>query len=261
VTVLRLIVTSLVSVAAFAASPVDVERDLLRLTNAERAKAGLPAFELEPRLTAAAREHSALMAQHKQLSHQFSGEAALSARVAKTGLRFDRVGENVSFTDYPDVAPSAHTGLMNSPPHRANILNPKYTAIGIGVVQNGDAFYITQDFAHALGAADTAAIERQVIAAVGSLRRNSGLGPMERVEKSRLGEMACRTDLSPARLFASDPAARGAVVFTTFDARELPAQLQAQVRSPRFHRFAVAACPQSTSSGGNGQFQFAVLFY
>jgi uncharacterized protein YkwD len=44
---------------------------------------------------------------------------------------------------------SAHTALMNSEGHRANILNSSFTRIGIGIVWNQakGAYYITQWFA------------------------------------------------------------------------------------------------------------------
>ena len=69
------------------------------------------------------------MVKHGGLSHQFDGEPSLQIRVADENLRSDRLAENVGLE--MDVA-GIHAGLMNSPPHRANILSPNYNAIGVG---------------------------------------------------------------------------------------------------------------------------------
>ena len=72
------------------------------------------------------------MVKHQRLSHQFDDEPPLQVRFADENLRSDRQAENVALE--MDVA-GAHAILMNSPPHRANILSPKYNAVGVGVMQ------------------------------------------------------------------------------------------------------------------------------
>src|SRR5512141_2873272 len=93
--VLTLLLAS--SLSAFAQQDTStMEQELLRLVNQERAKSGVPQLRLDPRLTAAARAHSQLMAQRTKLAHRLEGEPELSQRVAVTGLRFNAVAENVS---------------------------------------------------------------------------------------------------------------------------------------------------------------------
>ena len=58
-------------------------------------------------------------------------------------MHFDVSGENVAVNT---TAAGAHKGLMGSPPHRANILYPRYNAIGIGVLRAGQQIWVTQDF-------------------------------------------------------------------------------------------------------------------
>lgn len=69
--------------------------------------------------------------------------------VKKVGYRYTFVGENLSLNYF--TSESAHTALMNSPGHRANILNDNFTEIGINYVRgklNGeDAFFVVQHFA------------------------------------------------------------------------------------------------------------------
>jgi uncharacterized protein YkwD len=48
--------------------------------------------------------------------------------------------------------PGANTGFMHSPPHRANILNRQYNAVGIGVVWKGTQVWVTEDFANRVSA-------------------------------------------------------------------------------------------------------------
>src|SRR5208337_5468961 len=108
---------------------------------------GLQPLAVDERLTQAARKHTAQMVKNKALSHQFDGEPSVQARSADENLRSDRQAENVALE--MDVA-GAHAILMNSPPHRANILSPKYNAVGVGVLRSGDRVYVTEDFAHRL---------------------------------------------------------------------------------------------------------------
>ncbi|HYX53245.1 MAG TPA: CAP domain-containing protein, partial [Candidatus Limnocylindrales bacterium] len=128
--------TSLLTAGASAAGPVSSpDRTLFELVNQARRRAGLNPLAWDDRLAEAALRHSQQLASHKSLSHQFRGEPELAARASAVGARFSSVGENVAYA--PTVS-RAHDGLMHSPPHRANILHPEFTAIGIAIVPRGD---------------------------------------------------------------------------------------------------------------------------
>ena len=146
---LILVFSWLLAVPSLAQSPFDAdgEKQLIELINQERARADLQPLATDQRLTQAARKHTALMVKHKALSHQFDDEESLQLRTAEENIRFDRQAENVALE--MDVT-GAHAILMNSPPHRANILSPDYNAIGVGVMRSGDEVYVTEDFAHRL---------------------------------------------------------------------------------------------------------------
>lgn len=65
-------------------------------------------------------------------------------RLAAAGLRYALSAENIAFAP---TAEQAHEGLMNSPPHRANILNPGFTRVGVAVLGNTDhGLMVTQEF-------------------------------------------------------------------------------------------------------------------
>lgn len=121
------------------------ERAVLELTNAERTKAGLAPLVLNPQLCSAARGHSKTMAQRNQLAHSF-GTDQFTDRIAATGYRSGAAAENIAMG-----APTPGEAVamwMRSPGHRANILNPQYREIGVGIgVSAGGQRYYTQVFA------------------------------------------------------------------------------------------------------------------
>jgi hypothetical protein len=181
-----------IATAAFAQSNqwVRQEQELVKQLNASRREAGLPALRVNPELTEAARKHSAIMAEQDKLSHVLPGEDSVAKRLADTGLRFNRSGENVGYnTDFNGV----HEGFMNSPPHRANILSPDYTEVGIGVVHDDKGvWWATQDFAHTLAERSASQAEDLAAQSFTRLRRNAGTPPLKRLNSTRLM-------ISPAR--------------------------------------------------------------
>ena len=69
---------------------------------------------------------------------------------------------------------------MLSPPHRANLLNPSYNVIGLGVVRNGDRLYIVQDFGHALPNYSAAEVKGADCRGCGGLARRRASQPDSR---------------------------------------------------------------------------------
>ncbi|WP_432711580.1 CAP domain-containing protein, partial [Pedobacter sp.] len=66
------------------------------------------------------------------------------ARIRKYRVSFMSAGENLALAQ---TLPLAHVGLMNSPGHRANILNPSFGRLGIGILDGGIyGLMITQNF-------------------------------------------------------------------------------------------------------------------
>ena len=122
------------------------EKQLVDLMNQERTKQGIPPLQVDPRLTQAARKHTALMVQNHSKTHQIGSEPQMPARLSNENLPSDQKAENISVA--PTVAAN-HETMMHSPDHRANIMNPDYNVVGVGAVQCG-ALWVTQDFAHRL---------------------------------------------------------------------------------------------------------------
>ena len=123
------------------------ERVLLDAANRDRAAHGLQALQWDAALAAAARAHAQRMAQHNALSHQFPGEAPMQDRARQAGARFSLVAENVALGP---TAAGIHTQWMNSPPHRANLLDHELNSVGIAVVQSGGTLFAVEDFSNAV---------------------------------------------------------------------------------------------------------------
>jgi uncharacterized protein YkwD len=121
------------------------EQGVLDATNAERKAEGLPPLKPNPKLFAAARAHSENMAKQSKLDHVLD-EKSPADRVKAAGYAFRMVGENVEH-NAPTPA-EAVKDWMNSPGHKANILNKDFTEIGIAVARNdkGEPYW-TQVFA------------------------------------------------------------------------------------------------------------------
>lgn len=122
----------------------DLEAEMLRLVNKERIAAGLGALAPDPELTEVARRHSADMFARGYFAHDTPEGRDPFDRMRAADVRFLTAGENLALAR---TVPIAHTGLMNSPGHRANILRPEFGRVGIGIMDGGmRGFMVTQNF-------------------------------------------------------------------------------------------------------------------
>jgi uncharacterized protein YkwD/uncharacterized membrane protein required for colicin V production len=122
----------------------DLEAQMLALVNQERANAGLAALALDPALTQEARRHSADMLARGYFAHTSPEGFDLAGRLAAAEISYHIAGENLALAPTLQLA---HTGLMNSPEHRENILRPAFGRVGIGIVDGGvHGLMITQVF-------------------------------------------------------------------------------------------------------------------
>ena len=117
------------------------EKALVELTNAERAKADLPALRPSRKLFEAARGHAANMAKQDKLEHDLDGKTAAD-RVSAAGYTFARAGENIGWN--ARTPKDAVAGWMESPPHRGNILTREFTEVGVGTARNekGEPYWV-----------------------------------------------------------------------------------------------------------------------
>jgi hypothetical protein len=101
----------------------------------ERTTRGLSTLSIASDLIAIARQHSADMASQ----HRIYDDPNMHNEVQNWQAMGDNVGAGPSVD-------AVHQAFMNSPGHRANILNPVFTDIGVGVVWSGNTLFVTEIF-------------------------------------------------------------------------------------------------------------------
>ncbi len=127
-----------------------VEQEVFARINTERAKNGLAQLALDSTLTTLARAHSTDMVTNSYFSHTDLSGCDGACRFTNAGYAYSWMGENIyTMTGY-SLTPAATadmvvSGWMNSPGHRANILNTHFTNQGIGVAVQGSTVDVTQD--------------------------------------------------------------------------------------------------------------------
>jgi uncharacterized protein YkwD len=129
-------------VAAAAPADLGAEGQVLALTNAQRAAAGCGALSADPALANVARAHSADMRDRNFFSHTNLDGLDPFDRAARAGLTAR--AENIAYGQ-PDAA-AVMDAWMNSPGHRANILDCSLTRLGVGVAEGAGGPWWTQLF-------------------------------------------------------------------------------------------------------------------
>lgn len=225
----------------------DKARQILSLTNQDRADHGLQPLKWDASLASAAAAHTQRMANEKSLSHQYPGEADPSARAAQAGAHFQAIAENTAMGPDPK---SIEKEWMNSVPHRTNILDPQMNAIGIAVVEKGGYLYATEDFSNVAESLNRQRVEDKV----SDLLRAQNITPSQRRDQA---EQACAAGqgLPPG----SD--AKSIVRFQTSDLSQLPSQVADQLKSGQYTRASVGACSPGASEGNFTSYRVAILLY
>jgi len=122
----------------------DLEEQMLQLVNEERTKRGIPPVKADPEMTKVARLHSIDMFARGYFSHYTPEKKDPFDRMKASGVRFLTAGENLALGRTLKIC---HEGLMNSPGHKANILNPAFGRLGIGIMDGGIyGLMISQEF-------------------------------------------------------------------------------------------------------------------
>ena len=239
-------------------SDTSAEQTLFRLANDERKTAGVPLLEWDEQLADAARVHALQLAEHKKLSHEFDGEEPLTSRVARQGVRFDSVAENVAFAD---SAEEAHEGFMGSAGHRANLLRARYNTAGIGAVRlPGGALYVAQDFAHRVTQYSGSQVEALVFQELNRERTQARLSTLVRESKPELRDEACNGHATANSVAATHPGTGHIVVFTGSEPNDLPALMRHTARQG-YGAVALGACYPPIAKYTFASFTVVAIFY
>ena len=260
---LAILVLSLVPILSAADFDAKVERQMFDLVNKERTERGLPALTWSDKLQQSARTHTEKIAARQILSHRFSEEPAVPERIAATGLHFSATAENLASTSGdPIVTPAEdlHAALMGSSGHRANILDPKYTALGIGVIHHGDTYFATQNFALTTASYSDREAEQRLISLIQQARAKVNLPRIEVVMSQRLRDAICaesKQDALAAQPLIVDQGYFGVSAATVANLDIVPPSLKKVVFSPTLKKMAVGACFQVTPKYPGGMYWLA----
>jgi hypothetical protein len=117
-----------------------VEIAIVEMTNALRREQKLAAVKTNPQLINAARAYAKFLASKDLFSHSADGRQP-AARAADAGYQYCEIAENLAWHrdgngfETRDLAAKVVSGWMNSPGHRANLLNGHVTDIGVAVAE------------------------------------------------------------------------------------------------------------------------------
>ncbi|MFE4517728.1 CAP domain-containing protein [Kitasatospora sp. NPDC056783] len=120
-------------------------QQVVDLVNVQRAKAGCGPVGAEPRLASAAQSHSDDMANRNYFDHASPEGEHADHRIEAAGYSWSTWGENIARGQKDPAA--VMDAWMNSPGHRANILNCSFNQLGVGVRTGANGPWWTQVFA------------------------------------------------------------------------------------------------------------------
>ncbi|WP_406099575.1 sigma-70 family RNA polymerase sigma factor [Streptomyces sp. NBC_01013] len=132
------------STPAVQPTPMSTAAQVVALANKERGAAGCGPLKEDPQLTDAAQRHSDDMSARDFFEHTNPDGADPGQRVTDAGYRWSTYGENIARGQQTPAA--VMESWMNSPGHRANILNCAFKDVGIGIHQGPGGPWWTQDF-------------------------------------------------------------------------------------------------------------------
>jgi len=240
-----------VVILTFAAPPArgqdkGAAQALFESANHERPARGLAPLIWSAALAAAARQHALRMAAQNTLSHQLPGEPGMVDRASQAGAHFSSLAENVA--EGPS-AESVHEQWMNSPPHRANLLDPQLDSVGIAVAKRGGVLFAAEDFSLAV---ERLTLEQEE-GIVGAKLRLRGLQLLNYTSDAR---RSCVLDNG----YAASHEPSFVLHYATADLQTLPDLLEQRIRTGKYDAAVVGACP-SDAKIGLSLYRIAVLLY
>jgi uncharacterized YkwD family protein len=120
-----------------------MQKEMLGYINAERAAVNVAPLTLDQKLCQGAYLKSRDMAVNGYFSHTSPTYGSPFDMMKSQGITYRTAGENIAKNT---SVKGAHTAFMNSPGHKANILNQGFGKIGLGFYQEGQYLYVTQWF-------------------------------------------------------------------------------------------------------------------
>lgn len=124
----------------------DAEDIILELMNGKRAEAGLQPLVLDNTLIQVARYKSDHMIQYGYFDHTNPDGTDWTSWLQAIGYTYNATAENIVSNTYDPI--EFFNQWWNSPGHKANMMNPNYTKVGIGIVEGNYKYMGTQEFSN-----------------------------------------------------------------------------------------------------------------
>jgi len=218
---------------------------LFVLANEARAARGVGPLKWEPALASAALQHCLRMAVEGPIAHRYGGEPDLTARAGQAGAHFSLIEENIAVGSYPATI---HQGWLNSPDHRANLLNPDVDSVGVAVVAAGGVIFAVADYARSV----VVLTQDQVEASFAGLLRARGLLILKDPADARAYCANGTKDISRPGFL---------MLWQNPDVAQLPQPLVDQLVTERYRKAEVGSCSPHDVEGSFTIYRVAVLLY
>jgi hypothetical protein len=221
---------------------------IVQLANQARAQSGAGPLKWDPALALAARQHCLRMAAEGSISHQYPGEPDVSKRAAQAGAHFSMIEENVALASTPA---EIHDAWMNSPGHRANLLNPKVDHVGVALVAGRHGLYAVADYERAV----TVLSQTQIEAQVAGLLHGVAILP-----DHSLARTSCAAEGAMPHP-ASGPKPHFAMYWEGTQLTQLPQSLVSELATGKYRQAAVGSCSAQGQEDAFTSYRIAVLLY
>jgi len=176
-------------------------------------------------------------------------------------VRSDHDAENIALGG---SLAEIHLRLMQSPPHRANILNPSFDSVGIGIVHEGELIYVTEDFAHALPVYSAMEADAAAQQTIGQYARLQRLPVPTRKIHVDLSKFACdmaRNDKLEVSNAQAATGARSGIAWTAPDLTQLPAGAKKTLSQPMLSGYALGVCFAPSATYPSGVYWLVMVIY
>lgn len=219
---------------------------LFASANRERASRGLGLLKWNSALASSARQHAQRMAAQNTLSHQLPGEPGMADRAAQAGARFSSLAENIAEGPSAEVI---HREWMNSPPHRANLLDPQLDSLGVAVAEGNGVLFAVEDFSLEI---EKISVEEQE-GIVNAKLRARGLHLLDYTGDAR---RSCLLDNG----YVGTHVPSFVLHYATPDLETLPDLLEKRIQTSKYRSAVVGAC-RSDARAGFSNYRIAVLLF
>jgi hypothetical protein len=223
---------------------------LFAMANETRAQEGQGRLQWDQALADAALKHCMRMAAEGPISHRYGGEPDLAGRAGEAGAHFGLIEENIAVGAYPS---RIHQAWLDSPGHRANLLNHEINRVGIAVVAAQGVLFAVADYAKGVPVLSPSEVE----SAVASLLRDKGVAIRRSPASARA---ACRLDHGLPVLPGTD-APEFVMRWQGAELDRLPQNLVEHLASGRYRQAEVGSCPARDTEGSFTVYRVAVLLY